>query len=92
MSELDYLTGILKKSAAESQMISAMNRNRKGALVLCDVNRLSQINDQYGHPAGDACLKEVAQILAYMIREEDILGRCGGDDFFIFMPKSSYIQ
>lgn len=86
MSELDYLTGILKKSAAESQMISAMNRNRKGALVLCDVNRLSQINDQYGHPAGDACLKEVAQILAYMIREEDILGRCGGDDFFIFMP------
>ena len=54
--------------------------------MLCDVNRLSQINDQYGHPAGDACLKEVAQILAYMIREEDILGRCGGDDFFIFMP------
>ncbi|RRK32719.1 GGDEF domain-containing protein [Schaedlerella arabinosiphila] len=92
MRELDYLTGILKKSAAESRMTSAMNRNRSGALVLCDVNRLRQINDQYGHPAGDECLKEAAQVLTYMIRENDILGRYGGDHFLIFIPNCQEIQ
>lgn len=92
MSELDYLTGIWKKKAAEVRITSAMNRNRRGALVLCDVNRLKQINDQYGHLAGDECLKEVAQILAYMIREEDILGRCSGGDFLIFMTNCQEIQ
>lgn len=92
MSELDRLTGIWKKKAAEARIASEMYRNRRGALVLCDVNRLKQINDQYGHLAGDECLKEVAQILTYMIRGKDILGRCGGGDFLIFMPDCQDIQ
>lgn len=91
-SELDQLTGIWKKSAAEARITSAMSKNRRGALVLCDVNRLKQINDQYGHLAGDECLKEVAQILVYMIREDDILGRCGGDDFLIFIQNCQEIE
>lgn len=86
MRERDGLTGILKKSAAESRITSMMKRNRSGALLLCDVDCLKRINDQYGHVAGDECLKEVAQILAYMVRQNDILGRYGGDEFLIFMP------
>lgn len=90
--ELDSLTGILKKNAAEARITSMMNRNRGGTLLLCDVNRMKRINDQYGHLAGDECLKEVARILAYMIRQDDILGRCGGDEFFIFMPQCQDLQ
>lgn len=92
MSELDHLTGVLNRNAAEVRITSAMNRNRTGALLLCDVNRMKQINDQHGHLAGDECLKEVSQILAYMIREDDILGRCDGDDFLIFTSNCQDLQ
>lgn len=82
----DSLTGVLKKNVAEAQIISVLNRNRAGALFLCDVDDLKKINDRYGHQAGDECLKETARILEYMIRSNDILGRHGGDEFLIFMP------
>lgn len=92
MSDLDNLTGVLKKSAAEARIASMMNKNRSGALLLCDVDYMKRINEQYGHLMGDECLKEVARILAYMIRQNDILGRCGGDEFFIFAPECQDIQ
>ena len=81
----DSLTGILAREAASKQVASAMNRNRGGALFLCDIDYLRRINDQHGHQAGDECLREVARILAYMTGQDDILCRCGGDEFFIFM-------
>lgn len=54
---------------------------------MCDVDHMKRINEQYGHQMGDECLKRVAQILSYMIGSNDILGRCGGDEFVIFMPE-----
>lgn len=84
--ERDSLTGILKKNIAEARIASGLNRNRAGTLFLCDVDDLKKINDQYGHLAGDECLKETARILLYMIHPEDIFGRSGGDEFLIFMP------
>ncbi len=84
--KLDALTGILKKNVAEANIASIMSRKQGGALFLCDVDRLHRINDQHGHLAGDECLKQVAQILTYMTRQEDILGRRGGDEFLIYMP------
>ncbi len=63
-----------------------MREKQRGALFLCDVNDLKKINEQYGHLAGDECLKQVARILSYMIHPDDIFGRHGGDEFIIFMP------
>lgn len=92
MSDLDNLTGILKKSAAEARIASMLNQNRSGALLLCDVDGMKRINAQYGHLVGDESLKEVARVLAYMVRQDDILGRCGGDEFFIFLPEFRDVQ
>lgn len=83
--DLDNLTGVLKKKAAEARIVSMMCKNRSGALLVCDVDRMKRINDQYGHLIGDECLKEVSQVLSYMIRQGDVLGRYGGDEFLIFM-------
>lgn len=85
--ERDQLTGVLKKSAVEARITSRMWGKREGTLFLCDVDHMKRINEQYGHQAGDECLKRVAQILSYMIRSNDILGRCGGDEFVIFVPE-----
>lgn len=90
--ELDHLTGTLKKSVAEALIASLLNRNRSGALLMCDVNNMKRINDQYGHLAGDECLKRVSQILAFMIRQDDIFCRSGGDEFLIFMPNCQDVQ
>ena len=83
---LDSLTGVLKKNVAEERIASIVNTEHTGTLFLCDVNRLQRINNQYGHLAGDECLKQVAQILDYMTHRDDILGRYGGDEFIIFVP------
>lgn len=83
---MDGLTGILKKNIAEIRITSMLSEDPGGTLFLCDMDNLRRINDQYGHLAGDECLKEAAQILMYMIRTGDIFGRRGGDEFLIFMP------
>lgn len=83
---LDRLTGVMKKNIAEKQIAFKINERRGGTLFLCDVDGLERINRQYGHQAGDECLKQVAQIISFMISQDDILGRSGGDEFVIFMP------
>lgn len=84
MGNLDRLTGIWNKKEAEAQITSVMHGG--GSFFICDIDRLRRINDQYGHLAGDECLKQVAQTLGYMVRRDDVLGRIGGDEFVIFMP------
>lgn len=81
----DSLTGVLKKSTAEARIAARMNEVCGGTLFLCRLNGLKGINEQYGHLAGDECLRQVACILSYMIRPDDILGRRGGDEFEIFI-------
>lgn len=59
---------------------------------MCRLNGLKGINEQYGHLMGDECLKQVACILSYMIRPDDILGRRSGDEFEIFILGCQDIQ
>ena len=80
----DSLTGVWNEASAKARITAGMQEG--GALFLCDIDRLRRINDQWGHLAGDECLKQMAQTLGYMIQPGDTLGRIGGDEFVIFMP------
>lgn len=80
----DQLTGVWSERAAKARITGKMHEG--GTLFLCDMDRLGRINNQFGHLAGDMCLKQMAQVLGYMTQKEDILGRIDGDDFLIFMP------
>src|SRR5256885_5750715 len=56
------------------------------AVVMCDIDKFKTVNDQYGHQAGDAVLKEFAQLLKGEAREIDRVGRYGGEEFLLILP------
>jgi diguanylate cyclase (GGDEF)-like protein len=60
----------------------------EASLVYFDLDGFKQINDRYGHPAGDAILKAVGQTLLSNIRESDMVGRVGGDEFAVILAKA----
>lgn len=82
--ELDSLTGVWNSAAMAARVTKQLPEG--GALFLCDICHLKQINDRQGHLAGDECLRRTAQILGFLIRERDLLGRTGGDEFAVFLP------
>jgi len=57
-----------------------------GALLLLDVDHFKNVNDQYGHAAGDAVLKMIAENLHILLRETDMIVRWGGEEFLAFLP------
>ena len=60
--------------------------------MFADIDDFKQINDRYGHPAGDKLLSQVAQLLRDCLRQDDLLGRYGGEEFIIFLPDTSPFQ
>jgi two-component system, cell cycle response regulator len=69
-----------------STMIASSVRHRDhGAVLLIDLDDFKNVNDRYGHEAGDAVLVEIAKRLKSIIRSEDVVGRLGGDEFIILL-------
>lgn len=81
----DALTGLPNRRLLEDRMQVALARavrdDRKAAVFSIDVDHFKRINDTYGHPMGDACLKAVAERLSAKIRKVDTLARVGGEEF-----------
>ncbi|MCK6419286.1 MAG: GGDEF domain-containing protein, partial [Aquabacterium sp.] len=57
-------------------------------LVYFDLDHFKQVNDTYGHSAGDHVLKECAQLVKTLVRREDVFGRLGGEEFAVVLPNS----
>ncbi|MEL7486556.1 MAG: GGDEF domain-containing protein [Pseudomonadota bacterium] len=93
LADEDPLLGVLNRRAFVKElnrMLAMVERyNARASLVFIDVNDLKEINDREGHAAGDAALKHVAQTLVDNIRQTDILGRLGGDEFGLILLESS---
>ena len=86
----DSLSGLRTRRRFEQEVRAAMARSRRdgstGALLMLDLDRFKNVNDSYGHPAGDRLIEEVAQVLRRRTRAGDILGRLGGDEFAVALP------
>ena len=89
-SEFDLLTDIHNRFSFERQIETAIEAARQSAgvfgLLYIDLNDFKQVNDQFGHQAGDLYLQEVALRMSRQLRPGDILARLGGDEFAIILP------
>jgi len=99
LSRSDPLTGVLNRrsfdEALERQLAHTRRYGRGGALLIADLDRFKQINDVFGHPAGDRALCQVARVLGANLRSTDTVGRrsagviarLGGDEFALLLPE-----
>ena len=85
ISVLDPLTGIYNRRRIGENIDLLKQQQSSFAIVLLDLDYFKSVNDQYGHDIGDAVLKQVAKILTENIREQDVVGRFGGEEFIILL-------
>ncbi|GAC1372768.1 MAG: sensor domain-containing diguanylate cyclase [Aquirhabdus sp.] len=92
-SFMDGLTGVANRRmfdmTIEREWGSAYRECRPLSLIMFDIDYFKDYNDQYGHPAGDECLKRVAQLLASVAgRSRDLFARFGGEEFVMLLPET----
>ena len=76
----------------EREFKHALQREQPFSVILFDVDNLKQINDTYGHAIGDEVLIQTVKIVRQSLRQSEIIGRYGGDEFIILLPGSNCIQ
>ena len=88
-AETDPLTGLVNRSVFQARyrevVGDSLNHGFASALVLIDLDRFKDLNDTFGHPAGDACLCEVARRLRRAFDNAGLVARLGGDEFAIIL-------
>lgn len=92
-SRIDSKTGLLNAGTwereAASEVARALRTRTPLALVLLDVDRFKAVNDIYGHVAGDRALRAIARTFKIFLREYDLAGRFGGEEFALLLPHTN---
>jgi diguanylate cyclase (GGDEF)-like protein/PAS domain S-box-containing protein len=86
MAHHDALTGLLNRGALRERLANAVGHSQQGkscAVLHLDLDRFKEVNDTFGHPAGDDLLRSVAKRLLSCVRKADTVARLGGDEFVI---------
>ena len=88
---LDPLTGLLNRSAMlnrfeELEQLAGHGEHASLGLLVADLDHFKQVNDEHGHPAGDAVLKDVAYAMRKALRAFDLVYRVGGEEFVVLLP------
>lgn len=95
----DFLTGLYNKKYFMDRLKTEMSHTRRHgnplSLIIFDLDHFKSFNDKYGHVAGDNILKDMAQHISKMKRQEDLFARYGGEEFVLLLrdtPKDTAIQ
>lgn len=93
MAVTDELTGLANRRffiwQAKRQMAQSSRSDQPLSLLMLDIDHFKNVNDTYGHEAGDNALKKVSAILQSTLREGDQCGRMGGEEFAVLLPQTS---
>lgn len=92
LADRDPLIPVANRRAFVRELTRTMSYSERyghaSSVVYIDLNDFKEINDTYGHTAGDDALKHVAEILLHNVRDSDVVGRLGGDEFGVILEKS----
>ncbi|MCW9012241.1 MAG: EAL domain-containing protein [Gammaproteobacteria bacterium] len=90
LAEHDPLTGLINRRQFQDRLTHHVAYGKRyghnSCLLFIDLDQFKYINDTFGHAAGDTYLIQVAEVLAHAVRDTDILGRLGGDEFGVVLP------
>lgn len=90
LAQKDALTGLFNKRRFDELLLAETSRSAQNgmplSLILFDIDHFKSVNDTYGHPAGDAVLRAVADVVKGCLREGDTLSRVGGEEFALLLP------
>lgn len=89
-AQTDALTGVSNRAHVfaqlESQLLGLRSRPRSSGIVMMDLDHFKQVNDCFGHAAGDAVLQQFTRGVAAVLRRGDVFGRVGGEEFMLVLP------
>lgn len=92
IASIDALTGTLSRrgwtKAAEAEVSRIARYHRDCGLLILDIDHFKAVNDQFGHDIGDEVLKQFVAIVSSQLRETDVMGRLGGEEFAILLPET----
>ena len=92
-ARIDALTGLHNRRSFDRHLAAEHSRasrfNKPYALAMLDIDHFKRINDRHGHPAGDAVLTQLGQVLASQFRDVDVVARYGGEEFVVILPEIS---
>jgi diguanylate cyclase (GGDEF)-like protein len=93
LTRLDGLTGLYNRTTfvelSRQELARAKRQGSNTSILLLDLDFFKRVNDTWGHPAGDAVLKNVAFIANNTVRATDLVGRLGGEEFIILLPNTT---
>ena len=92
----DGLTGLLNHVSIDDRLVQSMARSKRLgtelSIAMIDLDYFKKVNDNYGHPMGDRVLIDLARYLKGRLRNSDIIGRYGGEEFMLLLPDTPLVH